>query len=426
MRTVVDVYYGEGIHRIEMSRKDEIRLREMLAEQQRWTRITPLGKKSVEPLLNDFQRLDDRYCIFTPGPYVGVVALSEIQLNFNPPRWLSGLNTRHLYYMLVRANPLLPKTVDMPELPTEQMVSVNGLLEPLFNLFVSEASSAIKKGIYKTYVKEDIVSSNLKGKLDFHRQLKLDISASPHFATSRQVFTDRNSINELLYWACKVIEKLSTNAHTVALAEQMLRILPSFRKPNFGMLRNLKLERRGFHLQWAIQLAKLVVNQESLSFQGQQQELFSMVINLFDLFESYVASEMISFNTKFSHQFELPFVDGINVANNGWDNRKVFPDLVYDRGQYFVIDMKMKRIGSSGPDIADIYQLHFYAIQLGVNKAIIVHPVNSPNAQIKKFPISYNPGNCVDMFCYGLPIVGTEEEMANSTRQLYEYLMALA
>jgi 5-methylcytosine-specific restriction endonuclease McrBC regulatory subunit McrC len=293
----------------------------------------------------------------------------------------------------------------------------------LFNLFVSETYSALKKGLYKTYVKEDNVSPNLKGKLDFRRQIKLEISSKPYFATQRQVFTERNSLNELLYWACKIIESHSNNSKTQALVEQLLKMLPVFNKPNLGKLLSVQPERRGFHLRWAVQLAKLVVNKESLSFQGHQEQLFSMVINLFDLFESYVASELMLRDTKFKHQFELPLVDNTVVANNGWDKRRVFPDLVYNGGLKFVLDVKMKQIRSSGPDISDIYQLHFYATLLGVNKAVLVHPTNQSVEEIKKFPVSYNPENLVEIICYSLPVVGTEEELTRSIEILYQFLM---
>ena len=423
MRKDIHVYYGEGIQKVELSQRDEVVLRGMLAEQHRWTRITPAGKRSVEPLITDFQRIDGRFCVVNPGPYVGIVALNDVQLIFNSPKWLKGLDNNHLYYMLIRSNPLSPKTVDLPEMPSEQTVSADGLLEPLFNLFVSEAYSALKKGVYKTYVKEENVSPNLKGKLDFRRQIKLEISSKPYFATQRQVFTERNPLNELLFWACKVIESHSNNNRTQALVEQLLKMLPVFKKPNLGNMLVVQPERRGFHLRWAVQLAKLVVNKESISFQGHQEQLFSMVINLFDLFESYVASELMLRDAKFKHQFELPFVDNTVIANNGWDKRRVFPDLVYNDGDKFVLDVKMKRIRSSGTEIEDIYQLHFYASLLGVSKAVLVHPTNQPIAEIKKFPVSYNPENVIEIICYGLPIVGSREEMTRSIEELYQFLM---
>ncbi|MNN80682.1 hypothetical protein D3C81_1974360 [compost metagenome] len=101
----------------------------------------------------------------------------------------------------------------------------------------------------------------------------------------------------------------------------------------------------------------------------------------------------------------------------------MFPDIVYNGTNRFVLDVKMKKIRGSGPDINDIYQIHFYAMLLGVARAVIVHPIGSLTAEIKKFPVSYNPGNPIEIICYGLPIVGTESEMINSVEELYSYLM---
>lgn len=424
MKRDIDVYYGEGVRKFAFSQRDEVILRGMLLEKDRWTRTTPSGRKSFEPLVTDFQRLDHNYCSFNPGPYVGIVVLNDAQIIFNAPKWLNGLNNNHLYYMLIRSNPLLPKTVDLPELPSEQTVSVKGLLEPLFNLFVSETFSALKKGVYKTYVKEDIISPNLKGKLDFRRQIKLDIASKPYFSTQQQSFTEKNPINELLYWACKVIEINSKNSKTLALTEQILRLLPKFRENNISKLQFVYPERRGFHLRWAVTLAKLVVNKESVSFEGHREQLFSMVINLFDLFENYVVSELMLRDSKFKNQFEIPFLDQSgNGTNTGWDRRKVFPDIVYNGTKRFVLDVKMKKIRSSGPDINDIYQIHFYAMLLGVAKAVIVHPISSLTAEIKKFPVSYNPGNSIEIICYGLPIVAAESEMIQAIEEFYRYLM---
>ncbi|CAM3051535.1 hypothetical protein PASE110613_14390 [Paenibacillus sediminis] len=413
--------------RISLSYRDETFLQQINKDRERWLRVTPNGKEVYEPLFNEITRNDSRTCTIEPGPYVGLLSLNDCTISFLPPKWLPGFESKHIHYMLYKSNPFAPKTTHLPESISEQTVSSEGFFEPLYSIFANELLASLSKGIYRTYIKEAVDSKKLKGSLNFSRQLLMELKGKPLFATELNNFSNVNEINTLFYIACKIVELHTTNNNTAMLIEQAKMLLPK-QLVSIKNLNTLQLDRRGNHLQWALQLAKLIANKDSFSFRGETSQLFSLLINLFDLFENYVSSELYTRNPNFSHGFEINLVDGSSsfIANSSWDQRRVFPDIVYNDGQKkMVLDTKFKKVTAFGPDISDVYQLFFYASMLNIDRGVIIYPSHKDTADIKEFPISFNSKSVKYIVCYGLPIVGTEAQLTEAIDKLYDYLKAI-
>jgi 5-methylcytosine-specific restriction endonuclease McrBC regulatory subunit McrC len=421
VRTASVVRYGSSSS-VRLSPADEEALRFMLSDKERWTRRTPKGDVVYEPLVAELYRIDPHRCFIKPGPYVGNISLPETDLEFHPPAWLKGLDNTNILYMLMKSNPLLAQTTYLPEIKSIQQVSFQGITEPIYYVYVKETAEALKKGHYRSYVQRQTNSKNLKGKIDLVRQFKLDVKGSPMFATIQNVFSDNNVINNMLFHAAKMVAVSSSNSETVAIANRISNSLP---RPNSALPTNLQKyfpEHRGAHLRRSVELAKLILSNSMLSYYGLNKQLFCLVINLFDLFEKYVTSALIRRNPSFKHQYGLPLGDPDGPGPAHWLKRRIYPDIVYCSARTLVIDVKLKPLRRYGPDIDDIYQVCFYATQMGTKKALIIYPT-STEADANIFPVDFNKANQIDLHTYKLPIATRVEMMEKNLDDLYDYIM---
>lgn len=424
MKKEINLTYGSGSQKIHFTIQDELALLELIHDSTKWIRMTPLGRPTTEPLCTDFQRINSTTCLITPGPYVGIVSLENCNLVFSPPKWLNNITSRNIFYMLLRANGLHPKTVYLPDSIIDQTISVKGFLEPLYHAFIVETQTSLKKGLFRDYISKEVISSSFKGQLDLTKQIELNSQGKVSFATKQHIFSLENNVNSLLYYACKTVEKNSADSLTLSLAHQAQKMLPKPKSNTLSNIQKIAPTNRSRHLHWAIQLAKLVINRESLSYEGLTGSIFSVVINLFDLFESYVTSELMIRDSLFTRQHELYLVDEALRKSDGWSKKRVFPDIVYLKEPRQVIDVKFKKITAAGPEISDVYQLFFYASMLDIKTAIIVYPENSDKV-IREFPISNCTSNPIQLICYGLPITGTEENLTQEIKNFYDFLYGM-
>lgn len=417
------IHYGKSDIKIILSTLDELLLKEILNDRDRWTRITPNGYEKYEPLFERLDRVDSKSCIIKPGPYVGRIELNDSDLLFLPPTWLNGLNTAHLMYMLIKSSSNQTKTIYLHEFISKNQVDINGLNEPLYSNFTNELYKALKKGTYKSYDHKGIVSSNLRGKINFLKQANLNFRGKALFATEQEVFSEDNDVNQLLFLATKIVLQDSSIQQTTDKARQIKRLLPDFtRIKNFNPKR-INLARRGYHLKSSIELAKLIISGKSISYEGDLGKTFSIVINLFDLFENYISSELSLRDNHYNNHFQLKLTSS-HSKNISWGNRKVYPDLVYiSDSKKIVIDTKLKNISKFGPKIDDVYQIYFYSTMLGLENGILIYPINSNTEQIFRFPLDYSGINRLEIIVYGLPVVKSFEEMSLEIDKLHEFLL---
>ncbi|MFW0782348.1 5-methylcytosine restriction system specificity protein McrC [Rossellomorea marisflavi] len=416
------IYYGEARKRIVLTQIDEILIRETLEDRDRWTRMTPAGIPIEELLLENIERIDSKHCLITPGPYIGKIRLQDSELLFLPPKWLTGLDTSHIMYMLIKSNPFEAKAAYLPEHITENATSVSELNEPLYSFYVNELFKALKKGGYRTYEQQKVISPRLRGRLDFPRQIALNIKAKAAFATEQQVFSIDNDVNRLLLLANKLVSEKSEINSTLEMAQQVKRILPNIPYENKININKINVSRRGNHLKTSIDLAKLILSGQSISFEGELSKTFSLVINLFDLFEKYIASELFNRDNNYNNQFRLPLTD--TTSSLSWSKRGVYPDIIFQSEEKeFVIDVKLKKITNYGPKIDDVYQLFFYSNMFDLTNGIIIYPTNSETEQTHLFPISYAGQKKLDLIAYGLPIVKPINHMSNEIDKLHSFIL---
>lgn len=418
-----EIYYGSSSTKIVLSRHDELMLKEISEDKERWTRITPNGREKYEPLFEYLEQVDKDSWRVSSGPYVGRVELNDCDLVFLPPTWLNGLTPAHLIYMLIKSIHPEPKTVYLPESSSLNQVGISDLHEPIYSYFTNELFKELNKGVYRKYERANITSSKLRGKINFLQQINLNLRGKPLFATNQEIFSDDNEVNQLLSIANKIVLENSSVAETADMARRIKRMLPNHSYRATRNTKKIKLDRRGNHFKTTLELAQLIVSGKSIHYYGEFKKTISVVINLFDLFESYISSELFSrdsnYDNKFYFQMEYP-----NPKNSSWGNRKAYPDLVYiSDTNKLVIDTKLKRISKYGPKIEDIYQIHFYASMLGLENGILVYPTNSETEETYSFPLTYNGLKKQEIIAYGIPITLPPEKLSLEIDKLHKFLL---
>jgi len=422
-KTIVDLYYGSNDVKIHLSIDDEKSLREIIADRIRWTRATPLGKESFEPVLDKIERVNPNECIVSPGPYVGKVELDESVIFFHPPKWLSGLSISHIIFMFLKAKEADPKATYLTEFLTTNTTDISDLTEPLYSFFISELDTALNKGIYRSYITKKIVSPQFKGRLDFTNQLKLNISSKAEFATHQQMFSGDNDVNKLLYLANEIVINKSLIDKTIISALQLKRKLPKVTSNTSINTHNINLSRRGNHFKSSLEIAKLIISGHSVSFSGDLTHSFSMVINLFDLFEKYITNELLLRNKKYNPTFQLMFNDS-QLPPSSWARRKVYPDIIYSTtNKLIVADIKLKQLNKSGPRLDDVHQIFFYSKMLNLNYGFLIYPLDSDVEETYVFPLIHEGVNPLTIIAYGIPVTIPISDLPNEIDKLNDFLL---
>ncbi|MBR9979944.1 MAG: hypothetical protein KFF50_02850, partial [Desulfatitalea sp.] len=116
--------------------------------------------------------LGDNAIRLKAGPYVGNIRIPGLDVLIKPPSWLSKLSPPNFMYMLSVAYTGDPKYEFLLDIPAPNNFSTEGLIEPIYESFVNNLESALKKGIYREYVSLDQNIKNFKGNVIWSKQVR--------------------------------------------------------------------------------------------------------------------------------------------------------------------------------------------------------------------------------------------------------------
>jgi len=293
-----------------------------------------------------------------------------------------------LHYLILRK---LKYNVIQDKLPTEHMP----YYQLLMILFPDLLNKAMKKGIYKEYIKRQYNDTNIKGIIDVARHIKSNTPFIGKIAYNTREFSFDNNITELIRHTYEKIKNFINHIEKPDKIFQeniknIIEVTPKYNKMERSkVLRNNinKPLKHGYYHEY-LELQKiciLILMDEKISFGTcDQLNINGILIDVSWLWEDFLAGLLVE--KGFKHPDNKNRSDGISLFSNR--KRTVYPDFYKESSNGkeaivadIVLDAKYKKLQSyTNTDSKkinrdDLYQMISYLHVLNAEKAGVIFPI---------------------------------------------------
>ncbi len=267
-----------------------------------------------------------------------------------------------------------------------QLKLVDGsLLEIFGRIYANTLFLELNKGITSQYqqVKNNLMT--LKGALDIPMHIKENLSRNKKFMAYCE-YEERTidyKLNQVFKATNKLLLKSIKNFETQKLLKQINHVLDDVELKSFTkkQLTSIKLDRTNQRFELPLILSKQFLMNVTASFSARNDNSFSFLFEMNDLFEKYIALLMrkVTDHTVYEQHNKHRLL----VKQN--NNREIFqlkPDIVVDNGYtQIILDTKWKSLTSgnrSGVKREDLFQMYAYLTRYDRGQtAILIYPQQS-------------------------------------------------
>ncbi len=342
--------------------------------------------------LSESEDLNDKQYLFEEsngkvrtGNVVGKLKMGKSEIDISSRFYESVHNQDYFIdYMLQK---VLNYNVTSIKVNSSEANQYYDLLVYLFPFYLNEA---LRKGVYKEYVKRNYNDAYLKGTVDVARHIKENIPFNGKIAYKTREFSLDNSITQLIRHTIEKIEieysgKLFLDKVTRANIQLIKNATLSYSKQNESKIIRYNLIhpiRHGFYEEYRTlqKLCLQILSHEKSGFGIEQFEIQGIIINVAWLWEAYLS---IIIGSLFVHADNIKRTGGIYVFENRI-GAIMYPDFYIEDN--IVLDAKYKAMGENNGFIKreDRYQLITYMYLLNARKAGIIYPTKNETKVIEK------------------------------------------
>ncbi len=291
-----------------------------------------------------------------------------------------GLNRarENLLYMISRAGyvPLTP--ADIVRIADPNRPLINAFLD----LYIENLSREWRRGSIKLYVTEEENRIFLRGKLLFAEQLRHNSIHQERFFTVCDEFTVDNHISRLLKAALKVCATQILSEATARKARGLLADFDDVSSVHIPAenLDQFQVDRQHSRFEPLIVLAKLILKSASPETGGDAEPVYSLVFDMNEVFERFVAAEMQSALAG-RRLAVVPQMGGRSLLQKkGRGKFQLRPDIgIIDRDKVAcLLDTKWKKLDQNkthkGVSQADMYQMYAYGKEYDSPLVVLIYP----------------------------------------------------
>lgn len=305
-----------------------------------------------------------------PQQYIGYIGLPDRKIIIKPKH--PGITISHIlriYFFLYSAQ---YSDLNTPMYDVETGNDVN-----LIAMFIQEMMSVVHKGLPVEYNEKEENLNFIKGKLQVvPTSLNIMMGRRDAFRCIYDDLTRDIPINRLLLAAVKKIEVYIQNSDITYIVRQFGNV------DYMNVPGNVEFNKNTAYCKKAVSLAYMILNDLTLSIDGESSSGESLLINFDRVFEDFIKKVLMEYSRlgKFSY-----WTAAKNFAffyqGEEYFERSYLPDLLYDyvdkngrQTARAILDMKNKTSLPFHND--DIYQMAFYGQMLSCKKIILCYPGN--------------------------------------------------
>lgn len=199
------------------------------------------------------------------------------------------------YFLLYMLQTVLNYNVLSNKLNSLAKMSYYDLLVFMFPYYLNEA---LRKGVYKEYVKRQYNDANIKGSIDIARHIKKNIPFVGKIAYSTREFSYDNNVTELIRHTIEKIQLehgflLSSNEVTIGNVRNIKRITNLYSRMDREIIINKNLlnpVKHGYFEEYAAlqRLCIQILSEEKIGFGDDNNQVHGFIINVAWLWEKYI------------------------------------------------------------------------------------------------------------------------------------------
>lgn len=274
---------------------------------------------------------------------------------------------------------LLERVLDFPNIVNLETDANqdNRMFNFLIFLFPIYLQSAMRKGIFKTYVRNNYNNSNIKGTIDIARHIKNNIPFVGNIAYSQREYSYDNEIMELIRHTIEFIKSKPYGNRVLSKARDEVKLVvdvtPDYNPCNRRKVVNINrtnIVRHAFYREYRAlqQLCLLILQNEKHQMGSGSLRVFGILFDGAWLWEEYM-------NQLIGDIFYHPMNKGgkgaqwLFAGNNGL----IYPDFISrDSENRIIADAKYKPIDNIGNK--DYLQILAYMFRFDAKRAFFLYP----------------------------------------------------
>ena len=300
----------------------------------------------------------------------------------------------------------------------------DNLLEAFAAVFVRSATKAIERGMFRSYMTVEDDLAVIRGRIRMGEQMSRRFRLSPPIAVSFDEFTVDNQENRLIRSAIEIASRMPIRNPATTTGIQFLRAMfndVSIVEFDRSWLPQPSWNRLNEHLEYAVSLARRIIQNSSISLEHGDSSSDEFIINMANVFEDFVVTAMRE-QLKLSRS-EMPRANEIHpymYLDEGHLVR-LKPDISRWEGSRCVAigDVKYKPIADAGVIHADIYQILAYAVANELPEASLIYAMSkSEQAGLKLLKTHKIDRADVRINVFALDLTTSSDEIL---RQIAEY-----
>ena len=267
------------------------------------------------------------------------------------------------------------------------------MLEWLMLLFPKYLKDAMRKGLFKQYVKREYNDANVRGVIDVSRHIKTNIPFLGKIAYTQREHTVDNELMQLVRHTVEFIKCKSSGANLLAnVKDEVGKVVEATPTYSQGQRRRVLIQNKNrpvahayYHEYRELQrLCIAILQHETMQIGTGKDEIFGILFDCAWLWEEYV-------NTLIGDKFHHPenktgYGQQLLFRPNKQGEAHIYPDFIGKNPKNRIIaDAKYKYVGGIGKDNGDYFQLLSYMFRFDANTGYFIYPDSKPSENDGKF-----------------------------------------
>jgi 5-methylcytosine-specific restriction enzyme subunit McrC len=247
----------------------------------------------------------------------------------------------------------------------------------------------------------------LKGKINFARNLSLNLTHLERFFTEHHVYDYSHALNGILKMALLAVVQGSVHPMLKNRIRVLLLHFDSVEEylPNEDFYDHLKYDRKSIGYKDAITLARMILNNYAPDMSGGDENIVAVLFDMNKLFEEYVYRILLKESKQIgSQRVEIHY----HRSSAFWGKSTLHPDILAivdyaGEKRNYIIDTKWKIVSSSKPADEDLKQIFVYNRYFSSMHGVLLYPsTGQRNEGVKQFAAIPNQegstGGCETFF----------------------------
>ncbi|SKB46881.1 5-methylcytosine-specific restriction endonuclease McrBC, regulatory subunit McrC [Lachnospiraceae bacterium] len=333
--------------------------------------VFPEMVRQSEDISQDQMVLQSVNDTYRSGNIMGFLEYGEERLVI-ASRFSTGDNDFLLWYLLERV-------LDMPNIVNLDINSsrTNKIISLLIFLFPYYLSIATRKGIFKTYVRNEYNDGNVRGRIDIDRHIRKNIPFVGNIAYSQREYAYDNYLMQLIRHTVEYIKRKSFGKKLLVKVkdevQQVIAVTPGYEPRNLSkvLTENKKntVHHAYYHEYRALQrLCILILQNEKVQVGIGNRKIYGILFDGAWLWEEYI-------NLLVRDYFHHPMNKRKTGTQYLFDKSKgeIYPDFIGIRSSELIIaDAKYKPVDNVRN--ADYFQMLAYMFRFDSKRGYYFYP----------------------------------------------------